>query len=852
MSNNWLVLKFGGTSVSTRKAWENIRDILAMRAEEFPECQVLVVCSAVSKVSDQLDGLLEAAMQERHGEVLDKLRERHQQLADELSLDIGLLDDDFRELERVATGVALTREWTPRLQARVMSRGEFLSTRLGAAFLGVAWQDVRELLDSEDESHATPARRYLSARCAYTRDETLAGKLKDKVVLTQGFVARDARGDTVLLGRGGSDTSAAYLAARIGARRLEIWTDVRGMYTADPRHVPNARLLRRLDYSEAQELASTGAKVLHPRCLPPVARYRIPLHIFNTQEPRAEGTVIASAAVDEGRVKAISTKSRVTLVSLESQKMWQQVGFLADLFGCFRDHGLSVDLVATSETNVTVSLDGSEPLEPGALERLEGDLLRLGQNPATAEGGDSASVRITTGCSSVSLIGNRIRSLLHRLGPALELFEEEQIHLMTQASSDLNLTVVVDSEQAPRLMSSLHALLFSASDDDPLFGPAWQKPSQKHAETWWERRRDDLLKLEGLPAYVYDRQTLSDNVARLRKISSISRVYYAIKANPSREILAVFAENGLGFECVSPGELERARELSPQGHLLYTPNFASREDFEAGFKHRAQVTLDSLEPLELWPDLFRGRELFLRLDPGQGKGHHKHVRTAGPQSKFGIAPAQLEQAHALLQALDIKVIGLHSHRGSGILEPEPWSDTALFLADCAERFGGTVRVLDLGGGLGVGERLSDEGLNLVALDEILGRFLAARPGFELWLEPGRFLVAAAGVLLARVTQVKEKSGKTFVGVETGMNSLIRPALYGAHHEIVNLSRLGEPNTLTADIVGPICESADVLGHDRRLPSTRSGDVLLVATAGAYGRAMSSHYNLREPAREIMV
>lgn len=845
--NDWLVLKFGGTSVSTRKAWENIRDILKMRAEEFPECQVLVVCSAVSKVSDQLDGLLEAAMHERHSEVLDRLKERHKQLADELQVDFKILDEEFRELERVATGVALTREWTPRLQARVMARGEFLSTRLGAAFLNVAWQDVRELLDSQPEPHETPARHYLSARCAYNYDETLRERMQAKVVLTQGFVARDPRGDTVLLGRGGSDTSAAYLAARIKARRLEIWTDVAGMYTADPRHVPNARLLRRLDYSEAQELASTGAKVLHPRCLPPVARYQIPLHIFCTQEPRLEGTVIASAATDEGRVKAISTKSRVTLVSLESQKMWQQVGFLADLFGCFREHGLSIDLVATSETNVTVSLDGSEPLEPGALERLEQDLQRLGQDED-----NKASVKITPGCSSVSLIGNRIRSLLHRLGPALELFEEEQIHLMTQASSDLNLTVVVDEQQAPRLMSSLHALLFSASDDDPLFGPAWKKPSETNLKTWWERKRDELLKLEGLPLYVYDRDTLNENASKLKKLSSITRVYYAVKANPNEEVMRLFGDQGLGFECVSPGELTRARQLCHGANLLYTPNFASRSDYEAGFQVGAQVTLDSLEPLELWPDLFRGRELFLRLDPGQGKGHHKHVRTAGPQSKFGIAPAQLERAREMLANLGVQVIGLHSHRGSGILEPEPWSDTALFLADCAERFGGTVRILDLGGGLGVGERLTDEGLNLAALDEGLQRFHAARPGFELWLEPGRFLVATAGVLLTRVNQVKEKSGKTFIGVETGMNSLIRPALYGAHHEIVNLTRLGEPKSVLADVVGPICESADVLGHDRRLPRTVSGDVLLVATAGAYGRAMSSHYNLREPAREVLL
>jgi diaminopimelate decarboxylase/aspartate kinase len=126
------------------------------------------------------------------------------------------------------------------------------------------------------------------------------------------------------------------------------------------------------------------------------------------------------------------------------------------------------------------------------------------------------------------------------------------------------------------------------------------------------------------------------------------------------------------------------------------------------------------------------------------------------------------------------------------------------------------------------------------------------PRLEFWLEPGRFLVAEAGVLLARVTQVKRKGATVFVGLATGMNSLLRPALYGAHHDIVNLTRLDVPATQTVQVVGPICESADVLGHDRDLPETESGDILLIATAGAYGRAMASNYNLREPAEEILI
>ena len=264
-----------------------------------------------------------------------------------------------------------------------------------------------------------------------------------------------------------------------------------------------------------------------------------------------------------------------------------------------------------------------------------------------------------------------------------------------------------------------------------------------------------------------------------------------------------------------------------------------------------RVTVDNLWPLARWPETFRGRELFLRLDPGQGRGHHRHVRTAGAHSKFGIPLVEAAEAAARVRELGGRVVGLHAHAGSGILDPETWRDVAGRLLEAAEGFP-DVEVLDLGGGLGVGELPHDLPLDLTQLDALLGEIRSAFPRYRLWLEPGRFLVARAGVLLARVTQLKGKGASRYVGVDTGMNSLIRPALYGAWHEIVNLTRLGEPATQVADVVGPICESGDVLGADRPLPDCDEGDVLLVATAGAYGRSMSSSYNLRPPAAEHLL
>jgi diaminopimelate decarboxylase/aspartate kinase len=180
-----------------------------------------------------------------------------------------------------------------------------------------------------------------------------------------------------------------------------------------------------------------------------------------------------------------------------------------------------------------------------------------------------------------------------------------------------------------------------------------------------------------------------------------------------------------------------------------------------------------------------------------------------------------------------------------------WRDVYVQLASLAERIG-SVHILNIGGGLGVPARRDEQALDLGVLGAALAEVKTAYPQFELWAEPGRYLVADAGILLCRVTQLKRKGDVRYVGVDAGMNSLIRPALYEAYHEIANLSRLHESTSELVQVVGPICESGDVLGSNRRLPPTREGDVLLIAQAGAYGAVMASHYNLRDPAAEIVL
>jgi diaminopimelate decarboxylase/aspartate kinase len=375
-------------------------------------------------------------------------------------------------------------------------------------------------------------------------------------------------------------------------------------------------------------------------------------------------------------------------------------------------------------------------------------------------------------------------------------------------------------------------------------------------EPWWVRRRSELVAIgrEKGSAYVYDLATVRAAAGRLKGLQSVNRVFFAMKANSSADILRAMQAEGLNFECVSPSEIGRVLELFPgidRQRILYTPNFAPRGDYEFGLERGVWLTLDNLHPLRHWGDLFRGRELFLRIDTGHGRGHHQHVKTAGTHSKFGIPLFELEEARELLAICGATVVGLHAHVGSGILTPENWQEVGRELVSVAEDFP-DLRYLDLGGGLGVPEKAGQTPLDMAAVDAGIGEIRAARPGLEVWLEPGRYLVAEAGVLVATVTQTKGKGQVQYVGVSTGMNSLIRPALYGAYHEIANLSRWGEPATQIVTIVGPICESGDRLGTDRLLPPCREGDVLAIANAGAYGFVMSSRYNLREPAVEIAI
>jgi len=857
-SSNWIVLKFGGTSVSSKENWENIVSVIRdRRAEGYSVC---MVHSALSGISNLLEEILDLATNGGAQELVEQVKQQHISLASSLDLSArDLLDEDFRELEHIVKGIELIGEYSYRVQARLLSIGELMATKLGAAYLereigGASWVDARRQIKTVPQKNASERAQIISAISSSEYDSNVLASLEETgdLVVTQGFIASDAEDKTVILGRGGSDVSAAYFAAKIGADRLEVWTDVPGMFSANPHAVPSARLLNHLSYQEAQEIATNGAKVLHPRSIMPAHKHDIPIHVRCTQKPELQGTIISSdASDDEALVKAISVRDDIILVSMDSLGMWQEVGFLADAFAVFKQHSLSIDLVSTSQSNVTVSLD------PGLNDHFE-DVRDQFEEDLSAY----CKVDVIESVSAVSLMGRKIRTILHQLGSSFEVFQEQQVYLVSQAANDLNFTFVVETEQADRLVRQLHEQLILQSGNQQSYGPTWpqlmdEEESEESGEPdWWRQNRADLLELMNAheSSYVYNRDTLRKYAGFVQQIEAVDNALYAIKANANDEVLKTFAELGLGFECVSIGEVEKVIGLFPdmdRDEILFTPNFAPRSEYEKGLELGVNVTLDNIYPLQEWPEVFEGHEVFLRIDPGHGHGHHEHVKTGGVHSKFGIPRFEIPEVKELVKEHDITVKGLHAHIGSGIKDPHSWKDTALKLHAVAEELGG-VDILDLGGGFGIQENETQADLDIREVDKSLRQFKDAHPQYDLWVEPGRFLVATAGVLLTRVTQLKGKGDVRYVGVETGMNSFIRPALYGARHTIVNLSKLEHPSNQSVNVVGPICESGDKLGIDRMFPESEEGDIILLANAGAYGHVMASNYNLRQPAGETVI
>ena len=467
----WKILKFGGTSVGDATNWPRIE--AELRSNIADGQRPFVVHSAFSKVTDALEGVLNARAEGRDAsDALAVVTARQDAMIDALGLERPALVDDELAVVREAAE-ATPGEVKPALRARVLACGERMATAISAAWLAsrglsVAWLDARDLLTSDAHSHGAPdAVRYLAASCDGDRDEALSARLaglKADVYLTQGFVARDPDGHTVVLGRGGSDTSAALFAARLGARRLEIWTDVPGTFTTNPREVETARLIRRVTTDEVATMAALGAKVLHPRSLEPVRQHGIPLDIRWTKHPElGAGTrIVPDADTVPPGIKAIGVRNHVVVLTMHRPPSWQPVGFMADIAQRFAAHGVSMDLLSSCPSTIKATIDMQAfPSGNGELDALVDDLASV------------CAIEVDDDAECVSFVGREASRDVARLTHGSSTLRPEDIHFVAHAADDSHVTWVVRAGRGEWLVRIAHRSLFAEPRVDGVFGPMW-------------------------------------------------------------------------------------------------------------------------------------------------------------------------------------------------------------------------------------------------------------------------------------------------------------------------------------------------------------------------------------------
>src|SRR5271165_3980641 len=453
-----IVMKFGGTSVQDAKAIDRVAHIVQGRLADHP----VVVVSAMAKVTDSLLAMGKAAGSGDRKSALKMaraLRERHYDTAGELLGTAlftefhGDLGADFEDLDELLRGIGAVGEITPRTYDYVASFGEVLSSKIvAAAFVarelpGVYVDSRQCLLTDSSYTRAVPQMEETSERL-HERVQPLLDA--GKVPVMGGFVGSNAAGITTTIGRGGSDFSAAIFGAALNADRIEIWTDVDGILTTDPRICPDARRIKVIGFDEAAELAYFGAKVLHPATVLPAIQKNIPVYVLNSRNPTCEGTRITGHAPRGKNIfKAIAAKKRITIVDVAAPRMLLAHGFLRAIFEAFDRHKVSIDVVSTSEVSVSLTVDSNQ-----AIPALAADLAKL------------ADVKYEGRKAIVCLVGENLRDTPGVAGLVFRELSDKKIRMISQGASEINLTFVIEEDEVPEVIRRLHKTFFSELDEE--------------------------------------------------------------------------------------------------------------------------------------------------------------------------------------------------------------------------------------------------------------------------------------------------------------------------------------------------------------------------------------------------
>jgi aspartate kinase len=411
---------------------------------------VLLVLSALSRVTDSLFAAGRAAVAGREEEALALLAEvlvRHRAVAADLfggaspeAVEAALASAEA-DLGDVLKGAALLGLLPEQSLDILAGRGEILSTMILAAFMGVPWIDARTVIRTDSRFGSAKPLTGEIARLAVEKVLPLVGP--GKIAVTQGYIGADASGAPTTLGRGGSDYSASLFGAAIGASEIQIWTDVEGILTCDPRVVAKARPIELLGYDEAAELSAFGAKVLHPATILPAVELGIPVTVRNSMLPGGRFTTISRESASGQPVTALASRGPVTVITIRTPRMLGGAGFLASIFEAFGRRGVSVDLVATSEVSVSATVDGNT-----VDAELEADLAELGE------------VALMRDRAVVALVGERLLKTPGVPGRALGALDGINVEMISLGANEINLSLVVERGQAAEAQRRLHAAFF--------------------------------------------------------------------------------------------------------------------------------------------------------------------------------------------------------------------------------------------------------------------------------------------------------------------------------------------------------------------------------------------------------
>ncbi|MGZ7116097.1 MAG: diaminopimelate decarboxylase [Methanobacterium sp.] len=370
------------------------------------------------------------------------------------------------------------------------------------------------------------------------------------------------------------------------------------------------------------------------------------------------------------------------------------------------------------------------------------------------------------------------------------------------------------------------------------------------------------------PLYVVDENKVRNNFRRVNNAFSSQykdfKIFYACKANTNLAVMRILQQEGSGIDAVSPGEIYTAllAGFGPE-KILYTGNNVTDDELKFAVDSGVIINLDSVSALHRLTKLCNPHEVKIsfRVNPKVGAGHHEHCITGGDLSKFGIMEEEAVEVYQKAADMGYKIAGIHTHIGSGILDPEPFMLAVETLMDVAGRVHqeGNIDLefIDFGGGLGIPYTPNEKKLDINKFakeitdlyKEKLNEYDLGRP--SMCIEPGRYIAGDASILLTKLNTIKQ-SYRKFAGIDAGFNTLLRPSMYGSYHHIVVANKPDAENIQNIDIAGNICESGDLFARDRPMPKLDEGDILAIFNAGAYAFSMSSQYNSRPRPMEVLV